>query len=381
MARGTVTVENLNMSQGSFPEIERKFLFIGTGANSANIGNVLSLSPESDLDALLGTADSPLKTNLIAARLNAGQNWFAWCLPLVSVATNEDYLRAFAESQDVYFKSTSPEGVVCLRPAQSADEISDWHDSVMEQLGRKGRQMFAIVALPGVLPTQTWSEYETALESLVAPVAANRVCVVPQLHGNDAGVLAGRLCKRSVSIADTPMRVKTGALLGLGDTPADADGQVLPESTLVTLDAARISVPQHYADYPGIYWADGNMLDVPAGDFQTIEYLRPVLKACREVRLLAIAKIGDKDFNDTPESIASHKAYFSRPLRFMSKSMQVESDGKKYTLTGDIMPPDKNSIVIQWVTKTAVKIMVRVRPYNCPKDITAFVVLDLSLEG
>ena len=381
MARGTVTVENLNLSQGDFPAIERKLLFIGVGANAANIGNVLSLNTGSDLDVLLGAGDSPLKTNLTAAMLNAGQNWFAWCLPVSATATADDCILAYQESADVYFRATSPEGVVCLRPAQSADELSGWQDAVMDQLARKGRQQFVILALPGVLATQTWSEYETALAAIVAPVAANRVMVVPQLHGNNVGVLAGRLCKRAVSIADTPMRVKTGALQGLGDSPVDADGQLLPESTLMALDAARISVPQHYADYPGIYWADANLLEVPAGDYQVIEYLRPVIKACREVRLLAIAKIGDKDFNDTPESIAYHKHYFARPLRSMSKTMQIEHDGETYTLTGDIMPPDNDSVTIQWESKTRVKLLVKVRPYSCPKDILAFVVLDLSLEA
>lgn len=381
MSRGTVTVENLNLSQGAFPEIERKLLFIGVGANAANVGKVLSLSAESDLDDLLGSTVSVLKTNLIAARLNAGQNWFAWCLPVAAAATNDDCLSAFDDSQKHYFTANSPEGAVCLRPAQSADEISDWQDAVLQLLGRQGRQMFVMVATSGILSTQTWSDYEATQAALVASVAANRVLAVPQLHGNNAGVLAGRLCKRSVSIADTPMRVKTGAVLGLGDTPVDAAGIPLPEATLVALDAARLSVPQHYADYPGVYWADGNLLEVPAGDFQVIEYLRPVLKACREVRILAIATIGDKDFNDTPESIAYHKHYFARPLRLMSKTLRIEVDGQTYTLTGDIMPPDKNSVTIQWESKTKVKLMVKVRPYSCPKDITAFVVLDLSLEG
>lgn len=379
MPRGTVTVQNLNLAQGNFPEIERKWLFIGVSANAANIGNVLSITPGTDFDMLLGASESPLKTNLIAARLNAGQNWFAWALPVAANASNDDCVLAFEEAQDEYFTATSPEAVVCLRPAQSAAEVQDWHDAVMAQLTTKGRQMLALVASAGIIPTQSWSDYEAAQAAMVAQVAANRVMVVPQLHGNNAGVLAGRLCNRSVSIADTPMRVKTGALLGLGATPADADGVILPESTLVALDAARLSVPQHYADYPGVYWADGNMLDVPAGDYQVIEYLRPVLKACREVRLLAIAKIGDKDFNDTPESIAYHKTYFARPLRLMSKSTLIEMDGQTYTLTGDIMPPDKNSVTIQWLSKTRVNLVIKVRPYSCPKDITAFVALDLSL--
>ncbi len=378
MARGTVNVENLNLSQGSFPEPERRLLFIGVGANAANIGKVISLSNETDLDALLGSTSSPLKANLVAARLNAGQNWFAWCLPVSATDSNAQVIAAFENSQNTYFAATPFEGVVCLRTVQTKLDIQAWHDSVMGLLAKKGRQLFALVASAGILATQTWADYETAQNSLVAGLACNRVMVVPQLHGNNAGVLAGRLCKRSVSIADTPMRVKTGSLMGLGDDPKDSAGIYLPESTLIALDAARLSVPQHYADYEGVYWADGNLLEAAAGDYQVIEFLRPALKACREVRLLAIAKIGDKDFNDTPESIAYHRSYFARPLRLMSNSTKIELDGQQYTLTGDIMPPDKNSVAIQWVSGKKVNIVVKVRPYNCPKDITAFVVLDLS---
>lgn len=382
MARGIVSVNNLNLSQGSFPEIERKFLFIGSGANPANQDKVISLSNESDLDVLLGASDSPLKKNLIAARLNAGENWFAWCLPVSANDTNADLLEAFDEASEIAFKATSPEAVVILRPATTADEISDWHDKMMEQRGNKGRQMFAMVATSGIDATsQSWADYEAAQGAMVAPVAANRVMAVPQLHGNNVGVLAGRLCNRATSIADTPMRVETGPLLGLGDIPVDMAGIVLPESTLIALDAARLSVPQHYADYPGTYWADGNLLEVPAGDFQVIEYLRPVLKACRAVRVLAIGRIGNRNFNDTPESIAWHKTYFARPLREMSKTTTLEIGGQKLVLVGDIMPHDKTSVVIQWQTKTKVNLVVKVRPYNCPKDITANIVLDLSLEG
>ena len=217
--------------------------------------------------------------------------------------------------------------------------------------------------------------------ALVADVAANRVCVVPQLHGNDTGVLAGRLCNRAVSIADTPMRKATGPLLGLGDTPVDSAGTELPESTLIALDAARLSTLQHYADVPGTYFADGNLLEVPGGDYQVIEHLRPVLKACRAVRILAIENIGNRNFNDTPDSVALYKREFARPLREMSRVTQVVIGGQTHTLVGDIEPPKRDAVAIQWLTRSQVRMVVVVRPYACPKDIKADVVLDLSQTG
>lgn len=379
--RGSVTVNNMNLSQGDFPEIERKFLFIGVAAAGIDTDVVTSLSSETDLDTVCGEADSVLKTQLTAAKLNAGENWLAWMLPVDASSDNAECILSMRESMDHYFTATSPEAVVCCRAAQSDDEIQEWHDAAMLELAEKGRQMFALVATPGVLATQTWSEYESTQAALVASLACPRAGAVPQLHGNNIGVLAGRLASRAVSIADSPMRVETGALLGLGAVPVDSEGIALPESVLATLAAGRLSVPQHYCDYPGTYWADGTMLDVPGGDYQVIEYLRPVLKACRAVRLLAIARIADRKFNDTPKSLAYHKKYFARPLRAMSKSTTVEIGGTQLEMVGDIMKPDKTAISVAWQTKSAVKLFIKVRPYSSPKDIEANIYLDLSLEG
>lgn len=381
MARGTVQVENMNLMQGEPAEIERKFLFIGIGGNAANIGKTLSLTNDTDLDVLLGEGDSPLKTHLTAAALNAGPNWFGWCLPVSATATNTDCLDAFDTSMTTYFKKAqSPEAVVVLRHAVSESEVSAWHDKMMEWRGKTGRQMFALVNLPKPLLTQTWADYEAMILSLVANVAANRVCVVPDLHGNDAGVLSGRLCNRSVGVGDTPMRTKTGPVLGLGATPLDADDVELPESMLTVFSSNRLSTIQHYAYLEGTYWADASMLEVQGGDFRVVEYLRPVLKACRAVQTIAEGLIGDKNFNDTPESIALHKSIFERPLRAMSKSTDFEVGGVKRSIVGDIMPPSK-AVAITWLSKSKVNVVLTVKPYSCPKDITAFVVLDLSLEG
>jgi len=83
MSVGQVQVNHVNLVQGGFDEIERQVLFIGTAAITDNDGTIIPVSNESDLDVLLGAADSDLKTQVVAARDNAGQNWQASIAPIV----------------------------------------------------------------------------------------------------------------------------------------------------------------------------------------------------------------------------------------------------------------------------------------------------------
>jgi hypothetical protein len=170
------------------------------------------------------------------------------------------------------------------------------------------------------------------------------------------------------------MRVATGAVLGLGDAPVDKNGVKLKIDTLIALSTERISVPFNYANFDGTYWSDGNMLDVEDGDFQAIENMRVMDKLARRVRVLAIARIANRQLNSTPVSIASNKQYFMRPAREMSKGFNFAGQ----TFPGDIMPPSDNSIAIQWITQTQVVIWITARPYNSPKDITVNLSLDLT---
>ena len=68
----------------------------------------------------------------------------------------------------------------------------------------------AMAASTGIAAAQDWSDYRDEQRTLINGVAAPRALIVPQLHGNDLGVLAGRLANVAVSIADSPMRVATG---------------------------------------------------------------------------------------------------------------------------------------------------------------------------
>jgi hypothetical protein len=58
----------------------------------------------------------------------------------------------------------------------------------------------------------------------------------------------------------------------------------------------------------------------------------------------------------------------------MSKSVQFAG----YTFPGEIETPDKEAVEIVWKSKTKVEIYLKLKPYNCPKQITANLVLDLS---
>lgn len=369
MAQGKVTVNNLNMGQGNFPEVERKALFIGIGL--VNVGDVLSLDSQSDLDVLLGEADSVLKTNVIAARQNGGENWQGYAMPIAAGADWKVML-------DTAFQTISVELVAVCIPAATTADLNAAFTKAESVRTQQARRIIILIATPGVdADTETWPEYVASQATLTTGVAAYRIAAVPQLHGNDLGVLVGRLCNRATSIADSPMRVATGAVLGLGATPIDSAGQALTDATLATLDANRLSCIQHYTDYPGTYWGDCNLLDAPGGDFQVIEHLRPVDKAARAVRSLAIARIANRSFNDSSASIESNKTYFMRPLREMSKSVAFGGE----VFPGDIRPPSDDSITIVWPSFNAVEVYIKVQPWNSPKEITANLILDLSSAG
>ena len=367
-----IQINNLNQMQGPTKEVERHFLFVGQATK--NTGKLLSLNTQSDFDELLGTTESPLKDNVLAAMQNAGQNWSAHAHVL---GLGESFTEAVIAAQ----KTASFEAVVLVDPVTTAEQINEAQTLRQTLIATWGRWQFMMLALEGIkadLPdAQDWSAYETAMAALATGIAADGVMLVPQLHGNNIGVLAGRLCNRAVTVADTPMRVKTGPLVALGSTPKDSAENALPLASLQTLEAARLSVPFWFPDYDGIYWADGNMLDVEGGDYQVVENRRVVDKISRQLRIRAISRIGDRQLNSTPASIAAAKLFFMRDLRVMSKSVTIAG----MTFPGEIMPPDDGDIVIEWLSKYEVAIYVMAQPYDCPKKIGINIILDLTPPG
>ncbi len=366
MAQGKVSVNNLNLGQGPVTEIERYFLFIGPA--SKNVGKLIPLNTQSDLDGELGIPASDLKTQVTAARLNGGDRWACMAAPIASDGSWEDALDLAMR------ENVSVEAVVITKPVTAGAQLTAFHDKSVEINNQFGRRLFVMTASAGVAVAQDWATYLTEQRAITDSIAAPRVLVVPQLHGNDLGVLAGRLANAAVSIADSPMRVATGPLLGLGATPKDKDNVPLPSAILAELDGARFSVPQTYPDYPGTFWGDANLLDAPGSDFQVVEYLRITDKAARRIRILLIQRVADRKLNNTPNSMAANKSALMRPLREMSRSVLFA--GQQFP--GDIEPPKDDDITLVWLNKTKVEAYIKVRPYNCPKDLTANIALDLS---
>ena len=366
MALGSVGVNNLNLGQGAVTEIERYFLFIGPA--SKNVGKLLALNTQSDLDTDLGTTASDLKTQVLAARQNGGDKWACMAAP---IAANGDWAAAIDKAQQ---DNVSVEAIVVTVPVADKTTFDAMNAKALDIGAKYGRRVFIMSAIAGITAGQDWATYLSEAKAKVADVAAPRVLVVPQLHGNNLGVLAGRLARADVSIADSPMRVATGALVGLGAVPTDKDGIPLPSAIVSELDKARLSVPQVYPDYPGTFWGDGNMLDAPGSDYQVVEYLRIADKAARRVRVLLIQRVADRKLNSSATSMANNKKALMKPLREMSRSV-VFGDVQ---FPGDIEPPSDDSITLVWTSKTAVVAYLKLRPYNCPKDLTANIALDLS---
>jgi len=366
MSLGKVQVNNLNLGQGDISGVERHFLFVGRAGSVDEESQLFSIGAQTDLEKVF--ADSPLRDQLIAAQKNAGQNWTAAAYPLTDGESLFDAIDRANEVQS--FEMV----VVCIEQTTSVG-LTDIHDHLALLQAKLGRFVSALVAVPGIdVATQTWPAYEAATIELQAGIAAHLVVPVPQLHANNVGVLAGRLCDRSVSIADSPMRVATGSVLGLGAAPVDSENEPLSLATLETLANARMSVPQWYSDFDGIYWSDAQTLDAAGGDYQYLEHLRPTHKASREVRVLAIRRIGNRTLNSTPNSIELNKGYFTKPLRAMSKSTTI--NGTQFP--GEIKPPVEGDITIVWTSNKSVVIYMVVRPYNSPKEITVNIMLDLS---
>lgn len=375
---GTVQINNLNLKQGELASVENYFLFTGiAAADCPNTGKLVTVDQATDLDAVLGAAASDLKTQVTAARLNAGQNWYGCVLPYTVLETAADALdAAFESAVNTAMEHVKVEAIIRTDPitrAASVESMQALAESIMAQYMRP---LWIMGRAPVFDPSaQSFADYQAAVSPLQEGIAADQVMLTTSLWGAEQGALAGRLANEAVTVAGSPMRVATGALVGTwSDKPTDVTGRVLDLSVLKSLDAARFSVPQWYPDYEGMYWGDGNVLDVNGGDYQVIENLRVIQKCMRRVYPLAVARIGDRRLNQTPASIAQAQTYFMAPLRAMSRSRTILG----IVFPGEIEPPQEGDITLTWVSKYSVEICLAARPYNCPKKITCNLLLDLT---
>lgn len=376
----TVNVSQKNRYNGTTNDVERVVLFVGYG--DTNTGKTQAINTGSDLDKALGDSDSLLKQIVAAAANNAGQNWFAYVhvMPKADKEDPEykpdvDWMSAVTLAQS----SASVEGVVLAFDTTEQATINRATEMRNTLQARFGRFVWFALAVAGPEDGESWADYLLHMAELENGIASPGVQLVPRLWGSEPGVLAGRLCNRSVTVADSPARVATGAVTALGsDTlPKDGTGAEIDLAVLQSLQVSRYSVPMWYHDYDGIYWSDGRTLDVEGGDYQVIENVRVVDKASRRVRLRAIPKIADRSLNSTPGSIAAHETYFGKPLREMAIATQI--NGVEFP--GEVKPPKDGDINITWTSSVAVQIYLVVRPYESAKEIGVSIELDTSLES
>lgn len=368
-----VDVNQVNQLLGEVTEVERTVLFIGKGG--AHSGETLAVNAQTDFDAVLGAGPSPLKNDLIAAQANAGQNWWAFVHVLPANAAATAWVDAVIAAQT----SCSVEGVVLCDDVSDKATISAAATLRSRLIAKLGRWVWFVLAVEGFKDDEDQAEYLTRMSTLQDGIAEKAVQLAPRIWGHEPGVLAGRLCNRAVTIADSPARVKTGPLLNLGSDglPLDGTDKPIEIATLQALEAQRFSVAMWYPDYDGIYWSDGRTLDVEGGDYQSIETVRIADKAARRVRLLAIGKIGDRSLNSTPGSIAAHQSLFARPLREMSKAAEING----VLFPGEVKPPQDGDVQIVWKSKKHVDIYIVVRPYEVPLQISISLLLDQNTEA
>ncbi|EGB2981787.1 TPA: DUF2586 family protein [Escherichia coli] len=380
MSWPNVTVSHQNRFNGSTREVERTLLFVGYGKK--NTGNTLSVSPETDLDDVLGPDESLLKSTLTAAIANGGQNWFAYVHVLSEPKpptpeggdANAAWVDAVKKAQTI----ASAEGVVIAIDITAKDAVNRATETRALLQSAYGRFVWFMLCVAGPGRDEAWAAYVTRISAIQDGVAAPGVMVVPRLWGNEPGVLAGRLCNPSVTVADSPARVATGALVAMGndEIPQDGKKQPLELATLRSLEGKRFSVPMWYHDFDGLYWSDGRTLDVEGGDYQVIENVRVVDKVSRRVRLRAIARLADRALNSTPGSIAASQTYFSRTLREMALATEING----VPFPGEVKPPQDGDITIVWTSSTHVQIYIVVRPYESAKAIGVSIELDTALE-
>lgn len=369
MSLGSVIVNNLDLAQGVPSAVECLYLFAGVVPAAPQVDDVVAVNMSTNLDDILGAEASALKTQLEAAMANGGQNWFAYVMPM---SNNTDVMYKV----DYAVSAASVEAVIYCDPVADKTELEDMQIAALGIMSKYQRRVFFVAAFRGPTADENWSDYAAAAKTVTDGVAADRVVIVPMIFPDFQGALAGRLANKSVSVADSPLRVATGTLVGNYATkPADNIGIILNKALLLDLhNNGRFTVPTWYEDYDGTYTSDGLTLAPETSDYRVIENLRVADKAARRIYLLAVARIGNRLLNSTPQSIAFNSTYFMKPMRQMAHGVTING----IPFPGEIAPPKAGDIVISWKTKYAVEIYFSLRPMNCPKAITANITLDLK---
>src|SRR5690554_2530048 len=208
MAQGTVITNNLNLAQGETSAVERKALFVfPTNSASGLAGSFSIVNAQSDLEEVLSGSEYAIPV-MLAAQLNGGENWEAAVMYHSMGAEGPVELEQLVDSVlDVY-----PAEFVCHvwspRTAFDTDikpHIERWQAFAELQRTSKARRIIVLLEMPGDPwvsqgggdDKETWDDYLTRMNAAQDGVAAYRVALVPALHQNDLGALAGRLCNAS----------------------------------------------------------------------------------------------------------------------------------------------------------------------------------------
>lgn len=363
MAQGKVSVAAIQTGSGATKQVERTVLFIGQAAKSN--GSILAINAQSDFDELFGDADSALKTQVKAWQRNGDDLVSGYAIPH---GAGDDVMALIDQAMD---QDVSPEIIVICTPVTGKAEIESYQAKALEVLSGLARRVRFLLAAPGLTAEQNWTDLVTALQPLTDGVVGDRVAVVPLLFGDELGAVTGRLCKSAVTIADSPMRVLTGAM-SLMPLPEDAAGNPLTNATTAALDALRFSCTQFYPDFDGVYFGDVNMLDAEGGDFQQIETGRIVDKAARAVRIIAIQQIKNRRLNNSTSGIEFGKRVMGKPLRDMSKSINIGAD----KFPGLIDAPKDDSISLTFMDARTLQVVLKVKPIDSPSTIIVGIMLD-----
>ncbi|ALQ08465.1 phage tail protein [Pseudoalteromonas sp. Bsw20308] len=363
MAQGKVTVAAIQTGSGATKQIERSVLFIGQA--SENNGKILSINAQSDFDVEFGVADSPLKKQVKAWQRNGDDLVSGYAIPH-GAGDNVMALIDKAMDQDV-----SPEIIVICTPVTGKADIESYQAKALEILSSLARRVRFLLAAPGLTAEQSWPDLVTSLQPLTDGVVGDRVAVIPLLFGDELGAVTGRLCKSAVTIADSPMRVLTGAM-SLMPHPEDAAGNPLTNSTTAALDALRFSCTQFYADFDGTYFGDVNMLDAEGGDFQKIEIGRIVDMAARAVRIIGIQNVKNRRLNNSSTGIEFGKRIMGKPLRDMARSINIGAD----KFPGLIRAPKDDSINLTFMNAITLQVVLKVKPIDSPNTIIVGIMLD-----
>lgn len=382
MAQGSVTITNRNLAQNEAAGVEKRLLFIGEAEKLK--GTVTAVNTQSDFTDLFGTSDM-LVSNLEAARLNGGQTWEARVLVLDKdqddVLTADNILAI--ENMVEKIATAEVEGIVICSMHLDGElkALAEAMQAVCAKLiDTYAQPMFCLVPTTPFTETD-WPTFIANVDTQISSVAAERILVVPETHDGyvNIGILAGRLCRHDVSIADKPMKVLTGAVAGLGDPLVLGGGEVeagseISLADLAAMDQKRLTVPQMYIGKPGWFWGDANTLADPNSDYKVLENVRITDYAGRRIRMRTINMIGDRSINSTPESMDYTQGQLIKILNRMSRSAVV--NGKPEP--GMIETPKPDAIVLHWADNNLLDIFYSLKPFDVPVTINNTITIDLS---